>query len=310
MTSWHTYPKIYSIGHAALQGFFDAPVVIQEKVDGSQFSFGLIDGVLKCRSRGKEIELDEPDKMFAQGVAAVRERIHLLTPGWTYRGEYLQKPKHNTIPYARTPQSNIILFDINPSEESYLSHSAVKTEAERIGFEAVECFTGDVGTIIKTAEDLFSCLTKDSALGGAKIEGVVCKRTIGNTVFGKDGKALMAKFVSEQFKERHVHSWKETNPSTGDVILAIAESFRTEAIWEKAIQRLRDIGVIQDAPQDIGPLLRDVKNDIETEWAADIAKRLVAHAMPIILRKVTAGLPEWYKKRLVETQFKETETTK
>ena len=40
-TSWHSYPKVYAIGHAYLGALFDGEVVVTEKVDGSQFSFGI-----------------------------------------------------------------------------------------------------------------------------------------------------------------------------------------------------------------------------------------------------------------------------
>jgi len=44
---------------------FDGEVTIEEKVDGSQFSFGLIDGELQCRSHNQQLVIDEPEKMFA-----------------------------------------------------------------------------------------------------------------------------------------------------------------------------------------------------------------------------------------------------
>lgn len=37
-TSWHSYPSIYALGHRALGELFLDPVVVEEKVDGSQFS--------------------------------------------------------------------------------------------------------------------------------------------------------------------------------------------------------------------------------------------------------------------------------
>lgn len=40
-TSWHSYPKSLNVGHKLAEKLFDGPVVIQEKVDGSQFSFGV-----------------------------------------------------------------------------------------------------------------------------------------------------------------------------------------------------------------------------------------------------------------------------
>ena len=56
-----SYPKVYNLGHRAIVGLTEESVVVQEKVDGSQFSFGLMppavegmEDVLKMRSRAIE----------------------------------------------------------------------------------------------------------------------------------------------------------------------------------------------------------------------------------------------------------------
>ena len=42
----HSYSKVYQIGHKVIRDIFNDEVLIEEKIDGSQFSFGVIDGVL------------------------------------------------------------------------------------------------------------------------------------------------------------------------------------------------------------------------------------------------------------------------
>lgn len=64
MIALNSYPKVYALGHPALAGLFDGPVIVQEKVDGSQFSFGLLGQELVCRSHRVQLVLDAPDKMF------------------------------------------------------------------------------------------------------------------------------------------------------------------------------------------------------------------------------------------------------
>jgi hypothetical protein len=73
MSSYHSYPKIYNMGHPQIRELFDSIVTIEEKIDGSQFSFGIFDGELKCRSKGKEIVIDAPEKMFNQAVETIKE---------------------------------------------------------------------------------------------------------------------------------------------------------------------------------------------------------------------------------------------
>src|SRR5438309_103134 len=133
MTSFHNYPSIYALGHRYLEELLLDPVVVEEKIDGSQFSFGVFNGELKARSKGAIIFPDTPPKMFAKGVAAAQARINDLQDGWTYRCELLDKPKHNTLTYGRIPKENIILFDINPSEEAYLDVRDKAKEAKRLG---------------------------------------------------------------------------------------------------------------------------------------------------------------------------------
>jgi ATP-dependent RNA circularization protein (DNA/RNA ligase family) len=185
------------LGHKALEGYFLGPVVVEEKIDGSQFSWGLIDGVLKCRSKGVEIDPEtiQENHMFYEAVQTVKYLKPLLAPNWTYRAEYLQKPKHNSLAYDRIPKRNLIIFDINNGHESYLPYDKKYTEAMRLNMEVVpKLFEG----VISSQEQFNALLDNISVLGGQKIEGIVCKRY---DMFGTDKKCLLAKYVSEHFKE-------------------------------------------------------------------------------------------------------------
>ena len=119
-TSWHSYGSIYNVGHPAASELFNGPVTIEEKVDGSQFSFGIFDGEVKVRSKGQQLVVDAPEKMFTKAVEQVLARQELLHDGWTYRAEYLRSPKHNTLKYDRHPNGHLVIFDIATSEETYL----------------------------------------------------------------------------------------------------------------------------------------------------------------------------------------------
>ena len=295
MTSWHTYPKVYNFGHAAVKDIFSGEVVIQEKVDGSQFSFGrfgLTEEKLRVRSRGKEMEPSAPEKLFAPAVNHVAQLP--LHREWTYRGETLAKPKHNALAYSRVPKGHVILFDINIGEESYLSYEMVCEEAARLGLEVVPRFQAE-----PTLEAMRDLLSQESILGGAKIEGVVVKN-YGR--FGLDGKVLMAKHVSEAFKEVH-GTVKYGKPGKGDILDRLKSMLRTEARWQKALQHLREAGRILDAPQDIGPLIKMVQADIVEEEEAFIKDALYHEYEEHILRGAIAGLPEWYKDLLLKKQF-------
>jgi len=305
--SWHSYPSIFAIGHRALSELLLDPVLVEEKVDGSQFSFGLFDQedgerVLRCRSKGAQLNIVAPEKMFTEAVEVAKSLdLHV---GWTYRAEYLKKPKHNSLAYDRIPAKHLMVFDINSGHEEYMPYAQKAEECARLGLEIVpKVFEG----VIENVEHFRSMIDRVSALGGQKVEGVVVKNY---KRFGPDKKVLMGKFVSESFKEVHAAKWKASNPTRTDIVERLIDTLRTPARWNKAIQHLRERGEIEDSPRDIGKLIKEAQEDIEKECMDLIAEKLADWALPQIRRGVVRGLPEWYKDQLVARQFENTEQAK
>lgn len=293
----HSYPSVFHIGHKMIDGLFSGPVVIEEKVDGSQFSFGVVGGELMARSKGKQLILDAPEKMFTRAVETVRELAPLLRPDWVYRGEYLEKPKHNTLAYDRVPQKHIIGFDICPGLEEYLSPGEKRAEFARLGLECVPAlYVGVVDGL-----DMFNgFLERVSVLGGSKIEGVVVKNY---SLFTAEKKVALGKYVREGFKELNSGEWKKSNPAPSDLIETLIERYTTPARWAKAVQHLRENGMLDGSPRDIGMLMVEVPSDIEKECSDEIKELLYKHFWPKIRRGVTNGLPEWYKQELARRAF-------
>lgn len=293
----HSYPKVYAIGHRAVQDLFSDTVVVQEKVDGSQFSFGLINGEIEMRSHGAEVRFGDNNKMFNAAKETVCKAIaDKLHPEWIYRAEFLSKPKHNVLCYKRVPVGSLIVFDINVGLENYLAPTVVHQEAELLGLEVVPTmFVGKVNS----PEMVRDFLKSESCLGGP-VEGVVVKNY---NRFGIDGKVLMGKFVTEQFKETHNKEWKAANPTIGDIVDQLVATLRNERRWEKAIERLRDAGKLEHSPRDIGPLIKTIQEDLATEERDFIETKLVEWAMPRIMRASSAGVAEWYKDRLLKSAF-------
>jgi len=296
-SSWHSYPSIFNLGHRAIVDLLKDPVLVEEKIDGSQFSFGRFDGELKCKSKGATLNLEAPEKMFLKAVEVVKELP--LHDGWTYRAEYLAKPKHNVLAYDRVPKNFLIIFDINDVQESYLNYRFKDQEANRLGLETVPLLHNQK---IESPDEFRALLETVSILGGQKIEGMVIKNY---SRFGQDKKVLMGKFVSEKYKEIHSAEWKKSNPTGKDIIGLLSESYRTPARWQKAVQHLREAGKLENSPRDIGLLIREVWPDVEKECKEEIKEKLYAWASGHIRRGVIRGLPEWYKEQLMEKQFEE-----
>ena len=296
-----SYSKVFAVGHKWVEDIFDGPVIVQEKIDGSQISFGIIDGELSIRSSGADIYVESAPKMFNKAIETILELKDDLKPDHIYRGEYLSKPKHNTLAYSRVPNKNIILFDILVEGQNYLEYKDVRAEAARLGLEVVPLLYSG---IVSELDALKEFLNLESILGGQKIEGVVVKNY---EKFTDDKKTMMAKYVSPEFQEKHQKSWRKDNPTRGDVINRIIEQYKTEARWQKAVQHLAEADQLTETPKDIGGLIKEVKNDVLKECEDEIKQLLFKHFWGQISRRLTAGLPEWYKEKLAESAFNESE---
>ena len=308
-SSWHSYASIFALGHRAIADLLTVPVIVEEKVDGSQFSWGVFDAydadgnlegeVIRVRSKGAIMLVDAPEKMFTEAVETVKRLAPQLQRNWTYRAEYLKKPKHNALCYDRIPVQHLIVFDINTDHEAFLGAEAKRAEAERLGLEVVPLLFE--GTLAKI-DEFRAFLDTTSCLGGQQIEGVVVKPAAYN-LFGRDKKVLMGKFVSEAFKEVHSREWKSENPTGKDILTQLGDMYHSPARWQKAIQHLRERGEIEDSPRDIGKLFKEIPADIQKECEEEIKERLWKWAWPHVQRGAMHGFPEWYKDELLKKQF-------
>lgn len=290
-----SYGKVQTNGVKWVANIFSGPVTVQEKIDGSQLSFAVLNGELVFRSRNQQMQCYAYEGMFKAGIEAISEIKDLLMPNMIYRGEYLSKPKHNALAYERVPIRHVILFDIEDAERpgTYLSYIEVQEEAERLGIECVPTyFSGKVSG----AKELLHHLEATSILGGPFIEGIVIKNYELPDIHGG---FMKAKIVREDFKEVHAGAWKKANPSSADIVTSIVESYRTEARWNKSIQHLRDIGELLEAPEDIGPLLKEINEDILEEEEDNIKDILFNHYWKEISRGITKGFAEHYKLQLM-----------
>lgn len=294
-----SYPEVLALGHKMILEIFNGPVLVEEKIDGSQFSFGVINGELIARSKGKQLVLEAPEKMFDKAVEVIQSIKPQLTDGWMYRCEYLQKPKHNTLVYDRIPASHLIVFDIDNNLQSYLTYDEKLQEAHRIGLEVVpRLFEG----VVENKEMFEGFLNLKSVLGNTTVEGVVIKNY---DLITTSKKIAIGKYVSEKFKEVHEGDWKLRNPGRLDVIQKVIEEYSTEARYNKGIQHLRDRGELKDDLPDIGPLIKEVSSDVNKECEDEIKDKLYKAFWPQIQRGIVKDIPQWYKDQLAARAFSE-----
>ena len=299
-----SYPKIWNLGHPRLVDLLKDPLVIQEKIDGSQFSFLELSDGIQCRSKNVQINLDSPD-MFKEAVASVRafdlaavRKVFGLPYGTIFRGEFLKKPKHNTLAYERVPKRHLVLYDVDIGESTYLPPDRVELIAHALGIEhAPVYYVGQVESLEKLEELCKGFLDKRSLLGDSvPIEGVVVKNYF---QFMPDGKSVMAKYVSEGFREKHSKDYKASNPSQSMIIERLSQELASPERWIKAVHAMRDSGELQREPRDIGKLIGIVKGDVLDEETEYIKDQLFKWAYPQISRRMVGGFAEWYKEWLL-----------
>jgi hypothetical protein len=302
MSSFNSYPKVWNVGHGAVKDIFSKTLLVEEKIDGSQFSFGDVDGRLRMKSHHQDIsDIVGEYGLFTEVIAYVRGLYEAkkLVPGYTYRVEVLQKPTHNKLSYERVPKHHMIGFDIATGDEQYMGYVDKVTEFNKLDLETVPYIYYGV---VNSPDTIDSFLGRQSILGGKMIEGVVFKAY---GVFGEDKKTLMAKYVNKAFREL-----KDTgeNQKSSDFLTDLVETYRSEARWVKAVQRLREQGKLLNEPKDIGPLIGAIVDDLKEEEGMSIMAKLMKRYWPHIARGATGGFAEWYKRQLMEGAFKQDET--
>lgn len=286
------YGKVRPIYHKDVAHLFDAPVVVQEKVDGSQFCFGIFDGQLRCYSRNRELDLDTPNDMFERAVAYVRSIQDRLQPGSMYFCEYLMRPRHNVLKYDRTPKNNLVLFDKLKQFPvlAWADSAELWIDAMHLDIDMIPVL--DASVSITSANELNCYLNMDSYLGGCKVEGIVCKR------YPPTG-MIRAKYVSALFKEiKGDRCAPKTKGDGVDIIEDVAACLATDARFEKVLQHVQESGHLGGVPEDIPRLIKELGKDLGEEGMDYAVERLRAWGWKQIQKAVIKKLPAWYLAKL------------
>jgi hypothetical protein len=298
-----SYPKVMAFGTTGTEDLLVGNVRIDEKVDGSQFGFGVEDGVLVFRSHGAQIYPENCPSMFKSAVDHIVSKQDILremlgNATLYFYAECIAKPKHNVLTYSNIPLGNMVLFDVLIKEGGWLVTSTLDVLANKLGITFIPpLFEGEI-----TKEELLSMLegltTKNSSLGGTPPEGIVVKNYSHFMNIGGHVWPTFVKLVRPAFKEQHAKDWNVGGPSP---LQSLIETFKgDEARWHKAIQHLKEVGQIEGSPRDIGKLCYYVAEDVGLEEKEDIKEKLWALYGRDFKRASTIGLAEWYKRLLIE----------
>ena len=307
------YQKVLQLGDPAISEITDGNVIVEEKIDGSQFRVQVnTDGTITCGSKSVDYVDRPPEKMFSKVVEVVNQQLknyHLTVPSNHIMvfAEYLQSPHHNTLSYDRVPKNNLMIFDVF-SGGRWWTWGEKHSFAEEMGFDvAPKLWEGDGKELTK--DKINELLKTISYLGGATVEGIVVKnynkffdpsrfQYYGSSMF------LAGKYVRTEFREMNNAQWESNKKD----VQWLAESLRTPARWEKAVNHLREQGKLQDNMKDMPGLIGEVIRDVEEEQSEYIRDQLFELYWREIKSRLTKGLPEWYKQKLLDNLQPTTET--
>ena len=298
------YTKVLTLGSSYTENALVGDVIIQEKVDGSQFRFGINeDGELLFASKGANLvpyfnegEMTNVQKMFVPAVKyllSIQDKFKEFKPDTYFFGETLEKPKHNVLKYEKVPTNHIVLFDVL-EQGKWVTAGRLNGIAIWLGIDTIPELYRGTADVDKIKE----LLTANSYLGNETVEGVVIKNYNQTILLGGNVFPLFTKYVREAFKERHDVEWKIKRPK--DAIADYIQGFNNEARWQKAIIHLKEKGELEQSPRDIGKLIKTVQQDIIEEESENIKNYLYKKFVDDIKRVSTKGLPEWYKQKLLE----------
>lgn len=262
-------------------------VEIEEKIDGSQFSFRWDGDRVRYYSKRRELDPKNPGGLFAPAIAYLEENKGRIPEGYWLHGEAVAKTKHNIIQYDRTPRGGLVLWDARRLDSPLMAQRGTLEQiAVCLGLAVAPLLYAG---LLDRVESVEAFSRHKPLLGGDLMEGVVVKF---RNVPGYRGEPLLVvKVVSEKFREVGKRKAPKARPNLADMVAEYA----TEARWAKAVQRMREDGTHTGTPKDIGTLIRMVQEDVMAEEGDVIKERLFQMFRKEITGGLVNGLPTWYK---------------
>lgn len=266
------YKKILRIGHEENKDIFSNPddeIIVQEKIDGGNFRFTIINNNIIFGSRTQQLTSDEGEdtnvaKGFARCIAYVREKLKdkdlSKYSGVIFYGENCIK---HTINYDWEKIPPFLGFDILDLNTNKFIHSrAVWVTYQDLGLPTVPLIkVCDAKDIIEITDDIvpISAYASPSSKD-MKAEGVVFKNY---------DKQLMAKYVRDEFKERNTEAFgghpkynKEGVFDDTDMVFKYCTNHRIDKIVFKLVEEGNKLDMSM-----MGTLIKRTIQDIyEENW--------------------------------------------
>lgn len=296
----YKYPSIERLDKAVHLFTPDTDIIVQEKLDGSNFGFYYKDGDIVFQSRSRCLG-PEPEKMFKPAIDSVMLGLDMAFDrlecykDYIFYGEALGNGK---IKYD-TP-TNFVLYDVyNREHESWLTDEEVTNLALRLSFATVPVLYAGKWQGI----DHIKSLLGQSAYGNVPAEGVVVKAFYlqGQYTDKETGEIgtytipyYMGKIVTAEYQE--LNATKTALDKVNDPLTEIAKQFVTPARIDKAVARLIEQGKTEYKPHDI---VAEINKDIKKEESDTIKEQLFKAFWSPIGKQVARQVLDLYQPEVV-----------
>jgi len=268
MEEFHKYKKIKQLGDKDNEGIFsngEDEIIIQEKMDGANFRFTILNGKLIFGSRTQQLTSNEGEdtnvsKNFVQCLEFIRDKLKDKDlsefEGLIFYGECMVK---HTVDYNWQEIPPFLGFDIMINNEFFMHPIGAKIIFEVLDLPTVpeidRVYAKDIGKI----DDNFVPISKYAPLSNPnqKAEGVVFKNF---------DKQIYAKYVRTAFKEDNKLAFGGSPKFAESIHEQLIARYCTNARIEKAIWKFVDLGKELDmalTPMISGFVYKDIW---EEEW--------------------------------------------
>ena len=270
---------------------------IQEKVDGSQFSFYNDGKTLRFFNRGKK-KLPPYAGPFKRTANALS---HLDFPtGVVFHGEAIGSRQHNVLTYGRMPRYGFVLFGAE-RDNKHLTPSELTKLAKETDLELAPIIYVNKDESVDPYEKICELMQErlQSFLGG-DAEGMVLKH-LSYTNSKGEVCASKFKFVYPKFQEVHKNKRTKHVETVDGFLEGLVTWFPLQPRLSKAAFRLRDNGKIDidsDDPEtrrrNGTRVKRELRRDLEKECEQLIKDELWVFFSKRILDAAVEGAVEEY----------------
>lgn len=235
--SFKKYQHIEKMGSSETQNIEHGETYVFPKIDGTNASVWLEDGVICCGSRNRQLSLDNDNAGFmAWAVNQNPLKWYLLAnPTHILYGEWLVP--HTLKTYKQNAWREFYVFDVYDSEkEEYISYKAYEPNMKKFEISYIPPIA-----VVKNAsyENFIDFLQKNIFLiedGKGVGEGIVIKRY---DYKNKYGRTIWAKIITSEFKEKHIKEMGAPSTTFKDLIeKELVDKFVTTALVEKEFAKI------------------------------------------------------------------------